>query len=96
MRRKIYSELLAWKDRPDRKPLILDGVRQCGKTYILKEFGRNEFDSMAYLDLERRRDLHPLFGDDLDPRRIVTNLGTALGRRIVPGRTLIVLDEVQS
>lgn len=96
MRRKVYADLLDWKDRVDRKPLILEGVRQCGKTYVLKEFGNREFDSLAYLDLERRRDLHSLFGDDLDPRRIITNLGIALGRRIVPGRTLIFLDEVQA
>lgn len=96
MRRKIYSELLAWKDSPDRKPLILDGVRQCGKTYILKEFGKREFDSVAYLDLEKRRDLHPIFGDNLDPQKIVRALSSELARRIVPGRTLIVLDEVQA
>lgn len=96
MKRRIYADLLDWKNRSDRKPLILEGVRQCGKTYILKEFGNREFDSLAYLDLERRKDLRPLFGDDLDPRRIITNIGIALGRRIVPGRTLIVLDEVQT
>ena len=96
MRRRIYHDLLSWKVREDRRPLILEGVRQCGKTYILKEFGKREFEHLAYLDLERRRDLHPLFGDDIDPKRIMTNLSTALGRRIVPGRTLIVLDEVQA
>ena len=96
MKRRIYADLLDWKNRSDRKPLILEGVRQCGKTYILKEFGNREFDSLAYLDLERRKDLCPLFGDDLDPKRIITNIGIALGRRIVPGRTLIVLDEVQT
>jgi len=96
MKRRIYADLLDWKNRSDRKPLILEGVRQCGKTYILKEFGNREFESLAYLDLERRKDLRPLFGDDLDPRRIITNIGIALGRRIVPGRTLIVLDEVQT
>lgn len=83
MKRRIYADLLDWKNRSDRKPLILEGVRQCGKTYILKEFGNREFDSLAYLDLERRKDLRPLFGDDLDPRRIITNIGIALGRRIV-------------
>ena len=96
MRRKIYSELLAWKDSPERKPLILDGVRQCGKTYILKEFGRREFESVAYLDLEKRKDLRPLFGDNLEPMRIVKALSSELARRIVPGRTLIILDEVQA
>lgn len=96
MERRVYSQLLAWKDSEDRRPLILDGVRQCGKTYILKEFGRNEYDSVAYLNLERQSDLCAIFGDDLDPRRIITDMGIALHKRIVPGRTLIIIDEIQS
>ncbi len=95
MKRTIYADLLQWKDRPDRKPLILEGVRQCGKTFIIKEFGRNEFDSMIYVDLEKRRDLHGIFGDNIDPRRIVRTLETLLNRKAVPGRTLLVFDEAQ-
>ena len=96
MERTIYSDLLRWKDSSERKPLLLEGVRQCGKTYILKEFGRREYRSVAYVDLEKRIDLHALFDGDLSPTRIVNGLKMALGRRIEEGGTLIIIDEAQT
>ena len=67
MHRRAYGELLEWKDSPDRKPLLLEGVRQCGKTFLLKEFGRKEFDSMVYVNFERGSSVGALFEGDLDP-----------------------------
>lgn len=96
MRRRIYDDLLRWKGDPDRKPLILEGVRQCGKTYILREFGRREFDSVAYLNLERGESFRDLFDGELDPHRIIREVGKALSKRMVPGRTLLILDEIQA
>lgn len=95
MHRRAYGELLEWKDSPDRKPLLLEGVRQCGKTFLLKEFGRKEFDSMVYVNFERVSSVGALFEGDLDPEAIVRNLEIVQGRRIVPGRTLLILDEIQ-
>lgn len=57
MKRKVYEQLLEWKSQEHRKPLILNGVRQCGKTYVLKEFGRQEFDSLAYVSCDRNVNL---------------------------------------
>lgn len=96
MHRRAYGNLMEWKDSPDRKPLLLEGVRQCGKTFLLKEFGRKEFDSMVYVNFERTGSVGALFEGDLDPEAIVRNLEIVQGRRIVPGRTLLILDEIQS
>ena len=95
MERRVYSELLAWKGSEDRKPLILEGVRQCGKTYILKEFGRREYSSVAYFNFEKDQKLESFFGSTLDPETIVDNLGMYRNEAITPGDTLIVFDEVQ-
>ncbi len=100
MRRDVSAQLQEWKTSPFRKPLILKGARQVGKTKVLKEFGHMEFQNMAYVSLERiARDIPSeyaqFFEETLDPHRIVANLSLALGAPIVAGRTLLVLDEVQ-
>ena len=95
MERRVYSELLTWKGSEDRKPLILEGVRQCGKTYILKEFGRREYASVAYFNFEKDQRLESFFGSTLDPETIVDNLGMYRNEAITPGDTLIIFDEVQ-
>lgn len=100
MRRDISVQLQEWKTSPFRKPLILKGARQVGKTKVLKEFGHTEFRNMAYVSLERiARDIPSeyaqFFEETLDPHRIVANLSLALGVPIEAGRTLLVLDEVQ-
>jgi len=71
MKRLIYDELLRWKDSPDRRPLLIRGVRQCGKTYIMEEFGRNEFASYVYCNFEKEPILCKLFRKDPDPQRII-------------------------
>ena len=95
MKRDITQELLAWKEQPNRKPLVLKGVRQCGKTYILKEFGREYYKDVAYFNFEENRSLNSLFEQDYDVKRILFDLGLFLGRTITPGNTLIILDEIQ-
>ena len=95
MKRDITQELLAWKEQPNRKPLVLKGVRQCGKTYILKKFGREYYKDVAYFNFEETRSLNSLFEQDYDVKRILFELGLFLGRTITPGNTLIILDEIQ-
>ena len=79
MKRDITQELLAWKEQPNRKPLVLKGVRQCGKTYILKEFGREYYKDVAYFNFEETRSLSSLFEQDYDAKRILFELGLFLG-----------------
>lgn len=100
MQRDIISDLESWKASQRRKPLILKGARQVGKTWALKTFGAQSFDNVAYVSLENIAPGVPseyaqLFGRTHDPRRIVRNLGLALGTDIDPGRTLLILDEIQ-
>ena len=96
MKRDVYSDLLAWKNNEDRKPLLLEGVRQCGKTYILKEFGMNEYEDVAYFTFVNNPKMHKVFKTDPDPRRIADDLGVSRGKKIAPGKTLVILDEIQS
>mgnify|MGYP003419214692 FL=1 len=71
MERIAYKELLEWKQKTDRQPLILQGVRQCGKTWLLKTFGEQEFEDTAYFNFEHTEQLFGIFEQDLDPKRIV-------------------------
>ena len=95
MERTLMKELNAWKSRPRRKPLLLRGARQTGKTWLLKEFGRSSFQSVAYVDLLASSRARAVFDGDFDIQRIVTALSVETGTRITAGETLIVLDEVQ-
>lgn len=95
MKRLVLDELIKWKSRKDRKPLILKGVRQCGKTYILKEFGKENYDDVAYFNFEGNSALGERFEQDLDPKRIIMELGVLNGKRIKPESTLIIFDEIQ-
>lgn len=96
MKRIIEHSLLSWKDSPRRKPLIVRGARQVGKTYSIEEFGRNNFDSYVKVDLERNRDWHRVFQGDLEARRILAELEVLLNRTVSPGASLLFLDEIQS
>ena len=96
MKRKIYTQLVEWKNQEHYKPLILNGVRQCGKTYILKEFGRKEFDNLAYVSCDRNENLYAIYAGDFDTARIIRGLSALTGVDIIPGKTLIFLDEVQA
>jgi predicted AAA+ superfamily ATPase len=97
MHRQVTENLRAWANASRRKPLIVRGARQVGKTWTIERFGREHFDGRVHtFDLERRRDLHRLFDDRLDPTRILSGLETVAGERITPGRDLLFLDEIQA
>lgn len=96
MKRTSYSSLVEWKASPRRKPLLLRGARQTGKTWLLREFGKREFDHVLYLDFEEDPRLDGLFQRDLDPHRIIADLAVYRGEAFVPGRDLILLDEIQA
>lgn len=95
MKRDIYEQLLEWKSSAKRKPLMLYGARQVGKTYILKEFGKNEFENMVYINCYRNEAIKTLFSGDVDINRLLLGLSAISAERINPQRTFIFLDEVQ-
>lgn len=95
MEREILKELIAWKSRPDRKPLILLGARQVGKTHILKEFGRSQYKYLAYVNCDNNEMVADLFKSDYNMERILLSIGALTNVPIEPGNTLIVLDEIQ-
>lgn len=94
MKRKIYDNLIIWKNRPDRKPLIIEGARQVGKTYIVEEFGKNEFEKYAYFNFDSNEPLIRIFDEDLNVDRILTALSAMIGFKI-DEKTLIFFDEIQ-
>ena len=96
MKRKILEKLVIWKDKSGRMPLILNGARQVGKTYILKEFAASYFTRVVYVNLETDIKVKAYFDGDLNPLRLLQYLETVSDIRIVPGETLIILDEIQS
>ena len=95
MERFIMDDLVRWKNRNDRKPLILLGARQVGKTYILKEFGRREYENVAYINCDNNALVRDLFTPDYNIERILLTIGAITGVNILPGKTLIIMDEVQ-
>lgn len=95
MYRNVIEQLRAWKNKPRRKPLVLAGARQVGKTYILKRFGEQEFANMAYINCDDNELAKDLFAKDYDMQRILLAIGAITGQSIEAGRTLIVLDEIQ-
>lgn len=95
MKRFLVDKLEKWLTHPLRKPLVLSGARQVGKTWLLKEFGRTHFKRLAYVNFERHPELGVLFEGAFDFRRVLTGLQAASGVQIVAGETLVVLDEIQ-
>ena len=96
MRREIKTRLVHWQDRRNRKPLILKGARQVGKTYSLKEFGRESFSRMHYVNFEESDELLHVFEKNLDPERIIQELSFFLDSSINPEKDLLILDEIQA
>lgn len=91
------KKLAEWKDAKDRKPLLITGVRQCGKTYVMKDFGQQYFEDVAYFYFEGNRGLASVFEYDFDVDRILDELGNVIrGKAIVPGKTLVIFDEIQA
>lgn len=94
MERSIYSSLKKWKESPTRKPLILQGARQVGKTYILKEFGAREYSEVVYINCDDNNDMQNMFVD-YDVDRIIRSLSAISGVSIKTSTTLLILDEIQ-
>ena len=95
MDRKIMNNLIRWKNDKNRKPLILRGARQVGKTYIIKQFGNENYDGIAYFNFDHDTELYNLFDNTKDPKRILEQLSFIYGKAIIPEKTLIVFDEIQ-
>jgi uncharacterized protein len=96
MKRSIYKELLAWKHSLTRKPLLMKGARQVGKTYLLQEFGKNEFQNTFYLNFEKDQQLAKIFSFNLDPKRIVFEIGLHFRKKINIEQDLLIFDEIQA
>jgi predicted AAA+ superfamily ATPase len=96
MERTALADLSQWKNSSRRKPLLLQGARQVGKTWLLKEFGRREYENVAYANFEENPSLAAIFSGDLTPADLLIGLRAATESPITPGKTLIVLDEIQA
>lgn len=95
MERLAMKHLTCWKKSPYRKPLIVKGVRQVGKTWLLKEFGRQFYNNIAYFNFDENPEYREFFATTKDVRRIIPNLAMAGGQDILPGKTLLIFDEIQ-
>ena len=94
MKRDLYDKLISWKDSPARKPLVLQGARQVGKTYLVQEFGRNEFEKMIVLNCDKDPRIRQIFEKDFRIERILSDIEILSGQEITAGNTLIFIDEV--
>lgn len=95
MERFLMDDLVGWKNSVRRKPLVLNGARQVGKTWLLMEFGARHFESVAYVNLDNNLGLASQFDVGYDLPRILLMIQAESGQRVIPGKTLVVLDEVQ-
>jgi len=95
MKRFAMQRLIEWKNKPNRKPLVLKGARQVGKTWLMKEFGRTQFSKVAYITFYNNQRMKKVFDDDYDIQRIIMNINIESKTEVTPGDTLIILDEIQ-
>ena len=95
MEREFYQKLLKWKESNSRKPLVLRGARQVGKTYSLMDFAKREYVDHIYLNFDENPHFASFFAENLDPDRIIKELNIYFKKNIQPGSTLIILDEIQ-
>ena len=95
MKRNAIQELVAWKSSEDRKPMVLKGARQVGKTWLMKEFGQNYYDSYVYFNFDEEDELKSIFEANKNPQRIIELLSLIAGEKILQGKTLIIFDEIQ-
>ena len=89
------ESLIRWKKNPARKPLIIQGARQVGKTWLMREFGRNHYSNTVYLNFDENRVFHDLFIPDLNVNRIIASLEYIMHTKIHKGDTLVIFDEIQ-
>ena len=95
LKRNAIQALISWKSDEDRKPMVLKGARQVGKTWLMKEFGKNYYDSFVYLNFDEEDELKSIFEANKNPHRIIELLSMITGEKILPGKTLIIFDEIQ-
>lgn len=95
MKRKAMQDLIEWKNKKNRKPLLLYGARQVGKTYLVKEFGENYFEDIIYVNFETNNIIGKMFDDNINPEYIIKNLEIVFGKKIDKNNTLIFFDEIQ-
>lgn len=93
--RNAMRDLLAWKDSEERKPLVLKGARQVGKTWLMKEFGKTYYKNWVYFNFDEEDELKSVFAANKNPQRIIELLSMIAGEKIQPGETLVILDEIQ-
>lgn len=94
MKRLSFDQLLSWKDSSSRKPLLIRGARQVGKTHLVRQLG-GTFSTFVKLNLEKQVKIAGLFDDDLDPYQIIKEISLVLGVEIISGKTLLFIDEIQ-
>lgn len=95
MYRQAIEQLIKWKNEPNHKPLIIEGARQVGKTYLMKAFGKEYYEDTVYINFDHNETMERLFQPDLDVHRIITGLEIYSGKRISEGDVLLIFDEVQ-
>ncbi len=96
MEREILKELKKWKESPKRKPLIIHGARQVGKTYIVKEFGKKNYENLIYVNFETNKEISTQISESIDAKYIINKLELFYGEKIIPEKTLIFFDEIQA
>lgn len=95
LKRSAITELIRWKDSAERKPMVLKGARQVGKTWLMREFGQNYYDHFVYFNFDEEDELKSIFETNKNPHRIIELLSMICGEKIEPGKTLIIFDEIQ-
>ena len=95
MKRNAIQAMINWKNDEERKPLVLRGARQVGKTWLMKEFGKNFYKSFVYFNFDEEEELRSIFETNKNPQRIIELLSMICGEKILPGETLILFDEIQ-
>ena len=95
MKREIINDLIKWKESENRKPLIIHGARQVGKTYIVKQFGKENYDNLIYVNFETNKEFNNQISDSIDAKYIINKLELFYGEKIIPEETLIFFDEIQ-
>ena len=95
MERELIKDLIKWKSSENRKPLIIHGARQVGKTYIVKQFGKEYYDNLIYVNFETNQEFSSQIEENIDAQYIINKLELFYGEKIVPGKTLIFFDEIQ-
>lgn len=95
MKRNVIQDLINWKASEERKPMVLKGARQVGKTWLMKEFGQSCYHSFVYFNFDEEDELQSIFETNKNPQRIIELLSMIAGEKILPGETLIIFDEIQ-